>query len=359
MRSSNFDSRSFDGPSGRAATTLALALALALSACGKGCGGDAPERTPAPSPAPAEPPKAPPPSPKPVEPAPIPPPAEPLPTEPPMEEPLHQPPAPPPAEPSNVEPSAPTAEAPSEPRPEVPAAAEPETPAGAENESPDAAGETDPSVPAGSIAGRVVLSGPPPDVPPFVIDKDTETCGENRPSNLFLHDVGTGGVQDVFVEVRREDGSAPSGSLAVPSGPVPFDQKSCVFVSPVLAVPAGSTVEFLNSDDVQHNVKTVTKQNPSFNEIIPPGGSIAKTFPNGPEKVSVSCSIHPWMGATIVVHENPHVALTSANGSFAVAGLPSGTYVVRTWHKHLASAEAKVVLEENAGTKVEIQVSRK
>ena len=33
-----------------------------------------------------------------------------------------------------------------------------------------------------------------------------------------------------------------------------MDQKGLLFIPHVLAVPVGSTVEFLNSDPVQHNV---------------------------------------------------------------------------------------------------------
>ncbi len=48
---------------------------------------------------------------------------------------------------------------------------------------------------------------------------------------------------------------------------------------------------------------------------------------------SVECDIHPWMNSWIWVSDNPYVAVTKADGSYSIGGLPAGTYNVIMWHE--------------------------
>jgi hypothetical protein len=40
--------------------------------------------------------------------------------------------------------------------------------------------------------------------------------------------------------------------------------------------------------------------------------------------VKVGCSIHPWMGAWVLVRDNPYGAVSGSNGEFEIANLPAG-----------------------------------
>ena len=69
--------------------------------------------------------------------------------------------------------------------------------------------------------------------------------------------------------------SSPPGAkwpVALPI--VQMDQEQCMFVPRVVVVPAGGTVEFLNTDRLLHNLHSDSKGNPSFNRTQPRGRTI-------------------------------------------------------------------------------------
>ena len=79
-----------------------------------------------------------------------------------------------------------------------------------------------------------------------------------------------------------------------PADKVEIDQNGCVFVPRVVVVPAGGTVDFLNSDRLLHNIHATPKLNVSFNRTQPKDRTIPVTFAK-PEIVRINCDLHSWM----------------------------------------------------------------
>jgi plastocyanin len=130
----------------------------------------------------------------------------------------------------------------------------------------------------------------------------------------------------------------PGKTFPAPAKPFSLNQKSLLFQPHVLAIPVGSTVAFLNSDTMRHNVFW-----PSVGGDKSQSHNLG-TWPKGdtrPFKFAVAgvvpllCNVHPEMSGFIVVTPTPYFALTDATGNFTIAGVPDGTYTVSAWHEGL------------------------
>jgi plastocyanin len=114
---------------------------------------------------------------------------------------------------------------------------------------------------------------------------------------------------------------------------VTMDQKGMTFRPHSLVVLRGTTVDFLNSDAVGHNVywKSVGGDKSKANNM--------GTWPQGQTKsykfwdagaVSLLCNVHPEMSGYIYVVPTPFYALTKADGSFVIKGAPQGHLTLKT-----------------------------
>lgn len=128
-----------------------------------------------------------------------------------------------------------------------------------------------------------------------------------------------------------------NGSVTPASGKkVTMDQKGLMFQPHVMVVQAGTTVEFLNSDTVAHNVfwPSISGDKKKSHNLgtWPTGQTKPFTF-NDPGVVTLLCNVHPDMSGFIVVSPTPYFAETGADGSFELANVPDGQYTITAWHE--------------------------
>jgi plastocyanin len=141
---------------------------------------------------------------------------------------------------------------------------------------------------------------------------------------------GVSGESVVYVE------AVPGKTFPAPTQHVTIDQKGLMFVPHITAVEQGTTVEFLNSDSVAHNVFW-----PSISGNKKLGHNLG-TWPKGqrqsfkfdnPGVVSLLCNVHPEMAAYVIVSPTPYFAETNAAGEFKIENVPDGAYSVTAWHE--------------------------
>jgi len=127
---------------------------------------------------------------------------------------------------------------------------------------------------------------------------------------------------------------APAPAAAPPAHsatPIVIDQKNLAFVPRILPVARGSVVEFINSDDVQHNVFSPSATAGKFNlGTYGPGATRTVTL-NQPGDVLVLCNIHMEMEAHVLVLDGPYFATVAADGKYRILDAPGGTYTLKIW----------------------------
>lgn len=152
----------------------------------------------------------------------------------------------------------------------------------------------------------------------------------------------------------------PGKTFALPSKPAVEDQKHMTFVPHVLVVLKGTTVQFLNSDPVGHNVYWPSV---SGNKKL---AHNMGTWPQGQEKsftfndlgvASLLCNVHPEMSGYVVVVSTPYFAVTNKEGEFEIKDVPAGSYTLKTWSEEAKPATQSVNVSGESTT-VNITVQR-
>ncbi len=141
---------------------------------------------------------------------------------------------------------------------------------------------------------------------------------------------GVAGLSVVYVD------AAPGKSFPPPAGQFQIDQKGLAFQPHVMVVQLGSTVDFQNSDSVQHNLFW-----PSISGNKKLGHNLG-TWPKGekrsfkfdqPGVISLLCNVHPEMSGYLIVSPTPYFAETDASGNYKIENVPDGNYSVVAWHE--------------------------
>jgi plastocyanin len=145
-----------------------------------------------------------------------------------------------------------------------------------------------------------------------------------------------------------------------PSEHVVIDQRKMAFLPHVVAVQQGTTVDFLNSDPVGHNVYW-----PSISGNKKLSHNLG-TWPKGDKKpfqfndlgvASLLCNVHPEMSGYVVVVPTPYSAVTDKDGNFDIKNIPAGKYTLKTWSED-GKPTTQAVDVSAASTSVELMVKK-
>lgn len=227
-----------------------------------------------------------------------------------------EPAAPPPGAPS-AEPGAPTIDPGKE-------GAAPETKTGAL----EAAGDW------GTLTGRIVIDGKTPKPAPIDTSKDGNCKVPLTTENVLVGD--NGGLINAVVMLRTKNVPVNPEYEKTAKAEVSLTNKDCRFEPHVEVVRLSQTLLLKNDDPTGHNTNVKPFYTPAINPILAVG---AEPIPFHFVKeeavpVSISCNIHPWMAAWIVVREDPYAAVTDKDGKFTIKDLPAGKELeFRLWQE--------------------------
>ena len=138
-----------------------------------------------------------------------------------------------------------------------------------------------------------------------------------------------------------------------------MDQKGLVFAPHIMVVQQGTTVDFLNSDNVQHNVfwSAVGNDKKAGHNLgtWPKGEKRSFTF-DKPGVVPLLCNVHPEMAGYLIVSPTPYFAQTDDGGNYKIRDIPDGNYSLVVWHEGAKNQSKPVTVA--GSTKADFTVSK-
>jgi plastocyanin len=170
----------------------------------------------------------------------------------------------------------------------------------------------------------------------IVPDKDVAFCGKHKlVQERLTVDSKTGAIANlvIYLQAGSQKVEVHPDYAKTAKEPVMIDNKNCRFEPHVIAVRTGQPLVIGNSDPIGHNTKAEFFDNPAFNDLIPAGGKIQKTF-GKPESgaVKFECSIHPWMNAYLFVKDDPYVGISDAKWHISIKNVPVGERTFGVWN---------------------------
>lgn len=205
----------------------------------------------------------------------------------------------------------------------------------------------------GTITGTIKFAGSRPVRKKLRVTKDRDVCEKKQHLSWDLVVGPRKGVTNAVVRlIDVKKGKKWASTKAT------LDQKSCEYTPHVVVVPAGGTLNILNSDGILHNIHTYGKVNATINRAQPKFKKVLPVRFKKPEIVKVTCDAHSWMLGWLVVSNHPYVAVTNDKGEFMLSDVPPGNYQLEVWHETLGTKVQDVTVKAKGEVKFSIVLAK-
>ncbi len=211
----------------------------------------------------------------------------------------------------------------------------------------------------GTVKGKFVYKGKVT-AEPLTINKDEAFCNLHTPVDETIVVGDDGSLQNVFVYLYVATGKKADihPDFKPSEEPKILTNKGCRFEPHAMVLWTGDKFEVHNDDPgIGHNTNFSPVRNQKFNLTVPNDAPIKKTFDKSdPLPGKVQCNIHPWMTAYVLVRDNPYMAVSGEDGSFAIANVPAGKQEFIFWHEVKGYLRDLPVGKEKADRKGQVEV---
>ncbi|KAA1260390.1 hypothetical protein LF1_29300 [Rubripirellula obstinata] len=197
----------------------------------------------------------------------------------------------------------------------------------------------------GDLKIQFKYGGDAPEAKSITPTADGEYCGKHEIVDPRLLVNGENqGLKNVLVYVYTGRGGSDLDYDGGEPETKELANQDCQFEPHIVIAKAGDTLKVTNPDEIGHNANIQFFKNDSVNPMIPAGQEILVELEEPePAPITVSCNIHPWMTAKLVVLDHPYAAVSDSDGNLVIKGLPVGEELVfRMFHESARIKEAEV-----------------
>lgn len=191
---------------------------------------------------------------------------------------------------------------------------------------------------AGTLTGIVRFEGHVPESYVIHVTRDANVFGGTIPDERLLVS-SEGRIKNVVVTLEEIRQGKPWPDLQ-PT----LVNRNGRFIPHVQVARKGERLAIVNRDPVLHNTHGFQGGRTIFNVALPrflQGRPVSQPLREA-GIIEVMCDVHDWMNGWIVVLEHPYVAITDAEGTYTITGIPPGSYTVTAWHEQLGQRQAQV-----------------
>jgi plastocyanin len=200
----------------------------------------------------------------------------------------------------------------------------------------------------GDLKVKFTFDGDAQKAAAITVNKDPEFCGKFKlVDERLVVNPKNKGIKNIVVFLYTR------GSTKVPvhadyakeaDAEIVLNNADCRYEPHVICARIGQKFKVGNPDSVAHNSKIDFFSNTPANPIIPPMKSVdVKTKVEERLPARVSCSIHPWMEAWVVVKKHPYMGVTDENGELTIKNVPAGDWDFQFWQEKAGYLQEVVV----------------
>ena len=219
-----------------------------------------------------------------------------------------------------------------------------------------------------TLKGTVNFKGTVPPDENITINTDAGYCGNEQKVGKYL--ISDSRVKNAVVWIEGiEKGKAVLRKM------VDVAIKNCRAVPHVNIGFVGGEYVFRNDDEILHTVQSklgLAYQKKVSSRPLQDGASIynlalpkkgleikkpIKKWHRITEDtgfIQVRSNTHNWIRGYIFIFDHPYAAVTDAEGTFEMAGLPAGEYTLKAWHEGFGMQEKKINIKSGESVEIEI-----
>lgn len=206
---------------------------------------------------------------------------------------------------------------------------------------------------AGVIKGVVKFSGTAPTPKAFDISNDKFCEMQSGVTDETLVVGANGSLRDVLVYVEGLEDYA--SEFEVPTKAARIVQQGCQYRPHVLAVRVDQDVNIVNADNTTHNYHFIGRANDEINRTQAKPETNVEVFTAPEIGGRIGCDIHPWMSAVVHVMDHPCFAVSAADGSFTINGVPPGNYKLRFVHAAAKTTQDGISIKMGANGQLNLK----
>lgn len=196
----------------------------------------------------------------------------------------------------------------------------------------------------GELKVKFKFGGDPPTAAPVKATANAEFCGKHGLTESGLIVSKEGYIANVMLYVYTGRGGSDIEYEGGEAKVVELANINCEFEPHVVVAMTGDTLKVTNPDPIGHNANMQFLMNNPQNPMIPAGQNVTVELKDAePAPIPVTCNVHPWMKARLLVLDHPYAGVSDENGELTIKGLPAGEELVfRISHESASFKEVEM-----------------